>query len=522
MKRNFVVILAVGFVLCFCILAYAADLAWEDIGGGNLDIESVLLEADKPQVIYIGTGSSVLKTQDGGKNWKNVLFVKGENKKVNFVSFDPQDKNSLYAATGNGLFYSQDKGQTWKRIFQGKNFFEADCTSLAVLPYEIYLGTRGGLFVSRDKGRTWQKATGNLSLSSILNIVYNPKEINSMYVACRDGIFKTEDGGKTWERVFVVHATEDENGAGETNEDRDEMMRVSNVRYIACDPNNVNQLYLATKRGIFSSQDRGKTWRSVSSFGLLSQDIKFLLLSDKSDIYTATQSGIFMYKDERWQELSLNLSVSKINFLAQDYQNNLYAACDRGLFKANMHSFNREQQDSIMSMYYKDEPSINEMQEAAIRYAEVEPEKIKAWRERAARKALLPQVSVGIDRNTTDLWHWEGGSTTKVDDDILRKGNDSLEWDVRLTWDLGELIWNDDQTNIDVRSRLMVELRDDILDQVTKIYFERLRVKMELNSLAIEDRKKRFEKELRLQELTAMLDALTGGYFSQQIKNNKI
>jgi hypothetical protein len=79
------------------------------------------------------------------------------------------------------------------------------------------------------------------------------------------------------------------------------------------------------------------------------------------------------------------------------------------------------------------------------------------------------------------------------------------------------LVWNDAQTSIDVRSRLMVELRDDILDEVTKLYFERIRVKMELNNLTIEDRKKRAEKELKLQELTASLDALTGGYFSSHL-----
>ena len=66
----------------------------------------------------------------------------------------------------------------------------------------------------------------------------------------------------------------------------------------------------------------------------------------------------------------------------------------------------------------------------------------------------------------------------------------------------------------------MVELRDDILDEVTKLYFERLRVKMELDTLSIEDRKKRFEKELKLEELTASLDALTGGYYSRQINKN--
>ncbi len=64
----------------------------------------------------------------------------------------------------------------------------------------------------------------------------------------------------------------------------------------------------------------------------------------------------------------------------------------------------------------------------------------------------------------------------------------------------------------------MVQLRGDILDEVNKTYFERLRVKMELDSLSVEERKKRLEKELKLQELTASLDALTGGFFSQQLK----
>jgi hypothetical protein len=83
------------------------------------------------------------------------------------------------------------------------------------------------------------------------------------------------------------------------------------------------------------------------------------------------------------------------------------------------------------------------------------------------------------------------------------------------------LIWSEDQTSIDVRSRLMVQLRDDVLDEVTKLYFERLRVKMELDNLSFTERKKISEKELRLKELTAYLDGLTGGFFSAQLEKNK-
>ena len=64
----------------------------------------------------------------------------------------------------------------------------------------------------------------------------------------------------------------------------------------------------------------------------------------------------------------------------------------------------------------------------------------------------------------------------------------------------------------------MVELRDDIMDQVNKLYFERLRVKSELDNLGIEDKNKRFDKQLRLEELTASLDSLTAGYYSEQLQ----
>jgi len=61
-------------------------------------------------------------------------------------------------------------------------------------------------------------------------------------------------------------------------------------------------------------------------------------------------------------------------------------------------------------------------------------------------------------------------------------------------------------------------LRNDILDQVNKFYFEHLRVRMELDSLNVEETKKRFEKELKLQELASSLDSLTAGYYSEQLQ----
>lgn len=167
-----------------------------------------------------------------------------------------------------------------------------------------------------------------------------------------------------------------------------------------------------------------------------------------------------------------------------------------------------------LESYSEREPEIKDVQRAAIDYAELEPEKIAKWRRQAANRAWLPKLTVGADNNTSDLWHWETGSTTKTDD-ILRKGKGCVEWDITVSWDLGDLIWNDAQSSIDIRSNITVQMRRSILEEVTKLYYERLRTKMEVEELSIEERRKRLDKELKIKELTASIDALTGGFFSK-------
>ena len=61
----------------------------------------------------------------------------------------------------------------------------------------------------------------------------------------------------------------------------------------------------------------------------------------------------------------------------------------------------------------------------------------------------------------------------------------------------------------------MVQLRNDILDQVNRTYFERRRLQQELLASPPKDEHALIEKQLRLEELTADLDGLTGGYFSE-------
>ena len=207
----------------------SAEPTWENIGRENAGVRTAFIHPDNPRLIYIGSGS-VLKSEDAGATWRSVLLVRGQNKAVNSLAFNPQEKNSLYAATGNGLFYSRDQGRNWKRIFQGKNYSENECKTAAVLLPRIYLGTQAGLFISKDSGRNWSKAAGKLGTSPILNIGYNLKDANQLYLACADGVFQTKDAGEAWVRIFAANPAEYSNDREEQIGDWEEEEKTSHVR----------------------------------------------------------------------------------------------------------------------------------------------------------------------------------------------------------------------------------------------------------------------------------------------------
>ncbi|MDO9572716.1 MAG: hypothetical protein Q7J37_02385 [Candidatus Omnitrophota bacterium] len=505
-------------VVWICIMvrvAVAQDLIWDNIGRENFNLQVVQVHPQDSKIIFAGVPGNIIKTTDAGKSWRNILSIWSGTRNINAIAFNQENANILYAATDNGLYRSKDLGGHWKRIFRGKSYLENQCTSMLEIDNTLFVGTKAGLFISRDAGRAWYKAFGRIGSNTILNIDANLKSSRTIYLAASSGIFKSLDTGNTWELIFAPNLSRINAGELPLDENKDEDEKSSDIRYVKASKD-IDLVYFSSAKGIYKSLDQGKTWQKLTEYGLLNRDIKMFHLSGDGQIFALSNSGVFIYQDEHWIEASFGVT-GNLDYLVLDDQDNIYIAGEKGMFKSRLKNLSTFKRQELLHDYLKHEPKIRDVQLAAVKFAEVSPDKISQWRNQAAKKALLPQLSVGIDRNSTDLWHWEGGSTTKTDDDILRRGRDSIDWDLTLRWDLSELIWNNDQTSIDVRSRLMVELRNDILDQVNKLYFERLRVKQELDNLAIEDRNKRFDKELKVEELTASLDSLTAGYYSEQL-----
>ena len=121
-------------------------------------------------------------------------------------------------------------------------------------------------------------------------------------------------------------------------------------------------------------------------------------------------------------------------------------------------------------------------------------------------------VDMNRDWNFNDsIWGTSSGSHYIGPDD--KSFGKDIGFDISLSWDLADLVWSTDQTSIDNRSKLMVELREDILDQVTRLYFERRRLQVQLQTESLAE-ESILTHELRVDELSALIDGFTDGKFS--------
>jgi len=133
---------------------------------------------------------------------------------------------TFYVGTRNGgVWKTTNNGTTFEPVFDGQEMLSIG--SVAVAPSNpdiIWVGTgeaynarsshRGdGVYRSTDGGKTWQHM-GLRDSHHIARIVIHPQNPDIVYIAAMGhlfsfneerGVFRTEDGGKTWERVLYIN-----------------------------------------------------------------------------------------------------------------------------------------------------------------------------------------------------------------------------------------------------------------------------------------------------------------------------
>jgi hypothetical protein len=168
------------------------------------------------------------------------------------------------------------------------------------------------------------------------------------------------------------------------------------------------------------------------------------------------------------------------------------------------------------------DPPIGAVHRAAIAYQGLDPGRMEALRRGAGRRGWLPVVSFRVahqdDHARSDDWdqQFASGETRHLYDRDQSSGRD-LDLSLTLSWDLGDVVFLDDEIAVSRESRSVIQLRDDVLDEVTQLYFERRRVLTELASVGAASERAP-SLRLRAAELAAGLDAWTGGWFTRHAR----
>jgi photosystem II stability/assembly factor-like uncharacterized protein len=170
----------------------------------------------------------VYRTLDGGKSWKNVLYI-DENTGAIQVVIDPVDPNIVYADLWAGRQGPWENGQ--------------------------FDGPESGLFKSTDGGEHWTKLTNGLPTPAQgltrIGFCIAPSDHNRLYATVdagdNGGIYRSDDGGLSW-----VNANPNPLFWG----------RGDDFAEVKVDPNNKDIVYTANVV-TWKSVDAGKTWTPV-------------------------------------------------------------------------------------------------------------------------------------------------------------------------------------------------------------------------------------------------------------------
>ena len=219
--------------------------SWKNISDGYFggSIGAVEVAKSDPNVIYVGGGEKTLrgnvssgygiwKTEDAGKTWQKAGLEKSRH--VPRIRVHPTDYNTVYAAVlGNiykptkerGVYKSTDGGKSWRQVLfvndqAGAVDLTFDPNNPRILyastwraqrtPYSLSSGGEGSaLWKSTDSGETWTEISKNEGFPKdtlgIIGVAVSPVNSERVFAIVENkekgGLYRSDDGGKKWIQV---------------------------------------------------------------------------------------------------------------------------------------------------------------------------------------------------------------------------------------------------------------------------------------------------------------------------------
>ena len=300
--------------------------SWKNIGlKDGRHIIRIVIHPKNPDVVWVAVMGhlfgpnkerGVYKTTDGGKTWKQTLFVNEQTGASDLV-MEPGNPSTLYAGMwrvirtpyslesggeGSGLYKSTDGGETWTNVSAKKGLPKGTwgITGVAFAPsnteriYAIIENANGGLFRSDDAGETWQLMSNDNNIRQrawyYTKVFVDPKNADVVY--CPNVNFmRSRDGGRTFQSIRTPHGDHHD---------------------LWIDPEDGNRMIVADDGGAQVSFDGGANWSTymnqpTGQFYRVSTDnsVPYRILGaqqDNSTIRIKSRTNGAGITEQDWQE----------------------------------------------------------------------------------------------------------------------------------------------------------------------------------------------------------------------------
>ncbi|MEE8259580.1 MAG: hypothetical protein V3R14_01135 [Nitrospinaceae bacterium] len=276
---------------------------WQSLHEGLRDenIRALVLSPSAPGMIYAGTSKGIFLSEDGGDHWTDWFEESSglSSMDIQDLVIHPEKPEVLFAATSGGLFVSQDAGDTWELAFEGslaKRSRDVRFVRFSSKAHSLYIGTAGGIFKSTDGGKHWDKKWEG-TLPSPLSLVSLDTDPEFIYAGTPDGLYKSYNKGITW----IHDTTPDET-----------------VRQLLVDPGNTTHIYMGTARHIFVSPDGGDTWIILDfeeDDGATLDNLTLIRSARQSSptLFAGTSNGLFISNNggRTWEKTSLAETIQQ-------------------------------------------------------------------------------------------------------------------------------------------------------------------------------------------------------------------
>jgi len=250
------------------------------------------------------------------------------------------------------------------------------------------------------------------------------------------------------------------------------------------------------------------------------------ILASARGVWIATNAGALLARDASgpYERAAAPAGAASVAALAQR-GSDLLLAGPRGVLhgreRAHLPAARDDARAKVASAIA--EPNVLAVQRAALRYLALEPARVASLRDRTRKSALAPVLEVfgayGGDRAHDE--DWDETFTSGLDRtffDRHREYGRDFDAGVRVTWNLGAAIYHPEEIDVSREAREWIELRDEVLDEIAQLYFERRRAL--LDAAREPDPHAAARLALRADELAAGLDAWTGGWWSARLESS--